>query len=306
MELSGPYRPMFYAQSWLLVHYLIRAREDHDFSRDTAAYLRAVEAGTPAREAFEEAYGVTVAGLDRRLARYASRELKYRHYELRNPLPDAELQMGLLAPHAVASRLGQIALEFDAALVAQRYFEQATATAPDDPRVLAGLGVAHRLQGRFEEAEPLLLRAVELGPEDAMNHLDLAELYHDRADATEDQTPDREFLRLARQSYVRAHRLQENHPEVLAMYGSTFVLPGEDPTEGLDALETAHDLLPSNSEVKWHLASLYVRLGRTAEARRLLRVVIAWSHGEADEARALLAELEGDTVASDEGRRAVE
>jgi hypothetical protein len=62
---------MFYAQSWLLMHYLMSGRTDHKFDVENDRYLRAVEAGTKPVEAFEQAFGLPVAGLKNALVRQA-------------------------------------------------------------------------------------------------------------------------------------------------------------------------------------------------------------------------------------------
>jgi hypothetical protein len=78
------------------------------------------------------------------------------------------------------------------------------------------------------------------------------------------------------------------------MYGSSFLIAGEEPERGLETLEHAHALLRSNLDIQLLLGRLYMRLDRDAEARELLQRVEAWGHGsgQADRARELLEELD--------------
>jgi hypothetical protein len=61
---------MFYAQSWLLVHYLMNGSPDRKFSNDAMAFLRLVETGVTAPNAFEQAFGLPVSKLHAALLAY--------------------------------------------------------------------------------------------------------------------------------------------------------------------------------------------------------------------------------------------
>jgi tetratricopeptide (TPR) repeat protein len=101
------------------------------------------------------------------------------------------------------------------------------------------------------------------------------------------------LLKRARKHYVRSYRLDPGIPETYAMYGKSFLAPGEDPARSLETLEHAYALLPSNTEIVRLLAQAYVKLGREDDARPLAERIVAWSHS-GDRANAvdeLLTEL---------------
>jgi thioredoxin-like negative regulator of GroEL len=77
---------------------------------------------------------------------------------------------------------------------------------------------------------------------------------------------------------VRSYRLDPGIPETYAMYGKSFLAPGEDPARSLETLEHAHALLPSNTDILWLFAQAYVKLGRVDDARPLAERIVAWSH----------------------------
>jgi cytochrome c-type biogenesis protein CcmH/NrfG len=130
-----------------------------------------------------------------------------------------------------------------------------------------------------------------------VHHLDFAEYWLDRAEAARTAEERKQFLSKARQEFVLANKLDDDNPETLAMYGRSFLLEGEDPAKGIDTLEFAHRLLPSEPNIKMLLASAYVAVGRSDEARPLLRAIIAWEHGEGagPAAAILLAKIESET-----------
>lgn len=97
--------PMFYAQSWLTVHYMLI--ENPVRGRQTETYLNLVSAGRPIAEAVQAAYGVSLDELDLEIRNYRNRD-KIGAYlmKFKTPLPDASDVVIRELPEAVAlSRL---------------------------------------------------------------------------------------------------------------------------------------------------------------------------------------------------------
>jgi len=77
------------------------------------------------------------------------------------------------------------------------------------------------------------------------------------------------------------------------MLGSTYTVEGQPPEPGIDPLERAARLLPSNAAIEYPLAQLHERAGHRERAIELLRRVVHRAHGNADtEATDLLERLE--------------
>lgn len=166
------------------------------------------------------------------------------------------------------------------------------------------MGDVIKARARWEEARAHFERAVELDPEDPLNQLDIGEYWHARARKTEDLDARHEMLVKARRHYVEANKLDDSRPEAYSVYGASYLFDGEDAAEGVETLEYAEHLLPSNLQIRLWLAEAYVKVGRNEEARTRLATIIAWSHGSptAEKARALLEELDAGAREREEVR----
>jgi tetratricopeptide (TPR) repeat protein len=289
---------MFYEQSCALVHWLQLGRgREHVASEEMGRYLELVTAGYSDADAFEEAFGIDIEDVRAEIDYY----LRGHYKAIAVPLSAFDYQrveprVSAMPPDAIAVGLGELTLAHEAERSAQELFEKALASNPTNARAHAGLGRALTLREDWEDAEPHLHRALALDPEDAENALDYGICLHSKAlaDAMEEQRA--ALLKQARQHYVRSYRLDPGVPETYAMYGKSFLAPGEDPARGLETLEHAYSLLPSNTEILRLLARTYVQLDRVDDARPLAERIVAWSHsGDRVEAvDELLTELAED------------
>lgn len=301
--LRGERLTMFYAQSWLLVHYLMLGRPE--FPSRNADFLRRRERGEDVQAAFESAFGVKTRSLSRKLKRYA-RSLHYVKGTLPQPLPPVETSSRPLARAEIAAELGILALRTRGAGAAQTYYEAALAADANYGPALTGVADLHKVAGRFEEAKPLYEKAIALEPTNENHELDYAEYF--LALARKDQTeksaePMRKHLVEARRHFARAYKLNPDNPEVLAMNGATYLFEGEDPARGVESLEAAHALLPAQVEIRQLLARGYIAAGEPEKARQQLETLLAWAHSDgAQEIRELLDSL--DAAGGSAGSRA--
>lgn len=291
---AGPgSQTMFYAQAWLLVHYLHAEREN--LRDELGRYLTALNDGVDPVEAFESAFGMSVAGLTSALERYVRPGRVSALQFPRDLFPEPPDPPHRVLPRAeAAQRLGVLALQLKQVALAQYLFEVAVAADPTLSRAHAGLGDALKLQGLWDESEPHFERAVELGPDEFENHLDLAEYFHNRAQATAEDQERLELFKRARRAYVRSYQLNPNDPETYAMYGATYLHEGLDVERGIETLEHARSLLPSHLRIRLMLAQAYAAVDRIDDARALLESIVIWGHSEEERAAAeeLLAGLD--------------
>jgi len=278
-QLSPAARAKFYAQSAVLVHYLVWGRPGVDFQPQLQLYLDSRRQGKAAGPAFEAAFGEDLKSLDRRMKRYST-GLRYWRGSLADSRPATPISVRGMTREEVAAALGTLSLAMGQPASALPYVEAALAANPRNAAALAGRADLHKFDGRFAEAEPLYAAAIAADPEGDLPYLDFGEYWLERAESAGSDAERREFLSLARQNFVKADKRNDQNPETLMMYGSSFLLPGEDPAKGMDTLKLANQLLPSNEQVKLALASGYMATGQPAEALSLIQAVRAWSHGE--------------------------
>jgi cytochrome c-type biogenesis protein CcmH/NrfG len=154
---------------------------------------------------------------------------------------------------------------------------------PDNATALIGLADLHKFADRYDEAVPLYERALQLEPSDAEHLLDYGEYLLDRAEAEESPDTRRQFLLEARRQFARSYQLDSNNPETLTQNGITYLFEGEDVAKGLESLQAAHALLPSQPHIQIALAQAYMAAEDGGRARDLLEGLLVTTHGELTE-----------------------
>jgi tetratricopeptide (TPR) repeat protein len=280
----------FYTQAWALVHYLHFAWEGKPIGTSLGAYLRETGSGAPVDEAVEIAFGLPLPEFDREVERYLEdRRFRYVKGRLEDLDVDASASVEAVAAGRMALELGRLSLQTGRPEQARSYFESARGLDSNRAPALAGVGVAAHQLGDPETARARLEQALAEDPDDPRIHLDYARYLHERAEGirTGDRIGERDALiGGARRHYVRSWKLDDSVPETYAMYGASFLLEGQDAAAGIESLEHAHRLLPSNAEIRLLLSEAYAAVGRYGPARDLAASVLGWSHDAESRVRA--------------------
>jgi len=289
----------FYAQAWLLVHYLVLGQAGN-VAQHLDRYLERVGRGVAVEQAFHDAFGIDVDDLDDRLQEYA-RKIPSFGLPRRDLAQGLEISVRSVSLDEIATRLGWFAFIMGKVALAQGYFERASAANPNNARASAGLAEIYRVHERWGEAEAAYRRSLELAPDDWQNELEFAEYYAFRAQRDE---ADRE-ANLA-QSRERLARVIERAPEIPeghAELGITYLIGDQPPEPGIEPLERAARLLPSHPWIEYPLAQLHYRAGHRARAIELLRRVVYQPHGDSNrDAVRLLEQLEHEANAPSDAR----
>jgi tetratricopeptide (TPR) repeat protein len=263
-------RGAFYAESWALVHYLISGNPER--RRQAAELLRLAQTGTLPAKLFGEAFGNDPAALERELRTYVK---SYTFNSTRLPLR-AEANLAMEArplPWAdVLYRLGDLLANLsqggdDHRAAAGEHFRAALAVQPNHGPALAGLGYLEELSGNRQEARALYEKAAQLAPDDFLIQ------YRYAAILLKDDE-DLDSLRKARAALARAVRLRPDFGEAWAQLGYTYQREDVLPAEAVQALETAHRLLPSRMEIAYNLALAYARSGARQKAADLIETTL--------------------------------
>lgn len=317
-------RGIFYAQSWALVHYLMRGNPDR--APQLGRYLMLLQNGRTRDEAFREAFQTDAPSLLSELAAYLRNsrffytrlkftELKVPSETRTDPMPweDVVARIGDFLAHGSEDRLPD----------AERFLNAALAANPAHSGALASLVWIRVLQNRYDDVAGLVARAVASGSTDfrvyyygglsRMHELSQTVQFAGRLDAKARAT-----LEEARSDFRRSIELNDGFPEAQAALGRSYLAEvGPAAADGIPILEAAVARLPSREDLARDLQSLRERARfdaagasgsgppATPRPERLVRnaeldrVHALLAKGQIDEAIAALEELLRSTPEED-------
>jgi hypothetical protein len=270
----------YYAQSWLLTHYVMA---EPGRRAAMGRYVQALARGDDPRTAFPAAFGMTPAELDRTMRNYV-RRITFHRIERDAPPPPAPVTMVRLASQGLNPPLIEAALLMG---VPQRVRETLLARA----RRLGDDDYGRRVQARAEivygelaSADRLLDPMLAAAPGDT-GLLYLKGLRHLVAARREPLARGAQY-RLAGRHFARVINADPNHWQALFRYAET--LPAERllTDNGQNILLLAVSLAPQVDEIRMAAAHLLLLRGRFAEAEGLLLPLSDTVHDPARSTRA--------------------
>jgi hypothetical protein len=266
-------RSVYFAETWALLHYLMRGNEAR--TPQLSKFVALLGKDRPQDEAFREAFQTDYATLYGELVAYVRNNKRYfynraKFTELK---PPSETRVAPMTYEQVLVRLGDLlASDRDRAAEAERYYQAALAADPASSGALAGLGWLRREQKREDEAAALLTKAAEGGSTDyrvyyAIGRLRWEEFTKRPFDPSAPSAGQKELLDAARSALRTSIELEPDFAEARAALGRTYRAepPGANLDEGIAALEEAHRRLPSREDVAQDLALLDGRRGEKAK-----------------------------------------
>jgi hypothetical protein len=292
-ELPKARRDVFYAQSWLLMHYM---RSDPKRAEQLDAATQAIAKGEPPLKAFETATGMTMAQLTTALHKYNKLPLLTLKDVMATP---PQVTVTRLPPSADDLILDNLRLIFNE-------------TGSDDPKILAGI---RRQAARYPGdalAETTLARA-----EFTLGDVAAGEAIMKRRLAAQPDDPETllqagtgqviagmrepaqktERFRAARPLLAKAYQADKRDFRTLYAYALSRSIEPAFPTENdLNALLEARGLAPAVDEVSLRAGVALLERGQKADAAKVLGRIVNNPHGgeAAVQAKAL---LEGKTLA---------
>ena len=270
----------FYAQSWLLVHYLMQGQEQK-LRPKLSQFLTRLEQGYPQNQAFRDAFAMEAAQLQEELKDYLRQFLfTYTVIDSKDlaavapvrvaPLPYEEVlfYLGDLLAHQGRERLHE----------AEAYFNSAISANPNDALGYAGLGFVEMNRGSITAAQRYFEKAI------ALNQPLPAIYYHygnclmegikSRVQVNLHDPSIQKIARDARSAFRAAIDLDHEFIEAHAALGETFIFDLDSPLEeGITALDFALQRLPSRMDIALNLQTLCALNGDSAIAQILLNRV---------------------------------
>lgn len=291
---------MFYAQAWVLTHYLVLGSERAGEPRagQDGRYVTLLNQGVAQDAAIEQTFG-DLDALQDELREYVARG-KIPYLSARasafpadvsvrsSPVPLSTVQLQLAELQMLLARNGPRHVRH-----ARQLVDRVLAVEPHNIRArILNASILAR-EGRLTPSE--LESVLSDVPEDAFLAVQAGDLITGILRGSKMPPAQRlELTDTARRLYGTALALDPESPAALAGLGATY-LYDPDPIDGIRALEQARTRVRWSTDVSLLLARLYMRTNETGHrrARALLEEVIVWTHDprQAQEARAHLGRL---------------
>lgn len=279
-----PNSPMFYAQSWSMIHMLLLGHHAGFERRDhlLADYVLDIQRGEQPQQALGRHFANEYRSLETDLRRYIGRESRIPRLSI--PLGQFDYnpryRRTLLSTEELTYRLGLLASR-QSALRARKMFRWALHTYPDSPKALIGMGVAQRIAGRYGEAVEYVGASLARAPEDPYAHFEYADTVslacqEQRRSADDKLSLDcAGLLPKAQRSYARALQLAPDNPEFQANYAVTLLRAGQ-LDQATRLLTNAMKTSPWSPGLSFALGESFRRQGRFELAKPLLNRAAVW------------------------------
>lgn len=285
----------FYAESWLLTHYLM---SDPERFKQFQAYASAVARGADPVEAMVTATGLSTDALDQALRRYMNTGLRYTQYK-RTDFTAPQITITELPPSADALLLDRLEL-------VGHYYKDASPGYPDLIRSRAARFPGDQLaalalgQTELELGDPARGRAVledwiKGHPDDADAMFVLGDHLLDQAREEEDETRSATLRSDARALLQRAAQVAPNDYRVLYAYAqSRYGEPGFPTVETQTLLINAYKRAPQVDSLRFELVQVLMARRHWREAEALLKPLVNSPHGGevVDKAREMMKRVQ--------------
>lgn len=259
---EGNRRSVFYAQSWLTVHYMMLKHKTPELD----AYLNLTDTQhVPLAQAFEKAFGMTTDQFDKELEKYLHGTMQY----LRAPAPQEDAGTFDIHPLSNADKEATLAdfkfhmKDYHAAGIAD--FKRILSEDPNNTLANRELAYSFLQQGQFEEAAPYLKRASETGSTDPRVHFFNAMLLSRSRSGM--MSLDTEKVDQVQAELKKAIELDPNYAEAYNLLALTQSQKG-DLDAAIQSQAKAVELSPRNEFFLMNLSNYQMRAEKWDDARK--------------------------------------
>lgn len=277
---------VFYAQSWALVHYLMLGNNGQRRPQMNQ-FVSLMATGVPMQEAFTKAFQIDFAALEKELSNY----IKGSSYPVLNYtskekfLFDDEMTTEPISETEVNFYLGDL-LAHQRRAEAEQYLQTAIRLDPTFAPPYASLGLTRIYKGNFEEAQTYLEKAVAYDKE-GKNHLIYyyyaMALMREGADSSGTQIIGHQIaaprVQQIRTNLQKAIQIRPSFSHAYSLLAFLNLTAGEQLDETAALLKRAMQDAPSNQELAYQLAQVYLRQQKMDAAKNLLTPI---AHNAAD------------------------
>lgn len=264
---------IFYAESWMLMHYLLQG-ESQKRRPQLARFIDLIRSNLSVDEAFQQAFQISLDAFEKNFKSYVQ-GAKYMAtavtFEKKLDF-DAQMQSAPVTEAEAQAYLGDLLLHTRRFNDAESHLQQALTLSPELPMAQASFGMLRVRQGRLADARQYLEKAVAGNSQNYLAHFyyayALSGLTFEGSQVINNYAP--EEAKTMRAELRKAIALKPDFPESYALLGFINVVRNEEIDETIELLKRALTMSRSNQRVFFMLAQLYMRKENFAEARQLL------------------------------------
>ena len=264
---NGSHRSLFYAESWLVVHYFY----DKQWLLEIAPYFAlAVGRGVPVEEAIRQTFGTSATDLDVAVRQYLSRN-QLRSYRI--PVPSgsgsaeyAVRRLAMADARAVLADVHVHSQDYQDKAVTE--FEEVLKLEPGNTAALRGMGYAYLIKHEYQRAAEYFTKAIEHDADDPRLLYYSALLAQD--EGGRGLSGDREQLGLAQKQLEKSIALNPEFADAYRLLALTYVSLGKK-DQALRTIRKAVELSPRNERYLFNLAQIDMVNGRYDESIVALR-----------------------------------
>lgn len=270
----------FYAQSWLLTHFLLHS--NYEVQRQFNKFISKISHSKQHDHIFEDIYNLSIEALRQQLDAYLlKKNFGYKQLTSRQLQIEVKIKTRQISPENTLFQLGNLLAHQGRERFedARNLFRSSLAINEKFGASFAGLGFIAMLEGKHENARRYLKKAASLSSEDAWVQYQYAQNIASQRNISfsgmnNDQAGGEDSMLKARKAFQRTIKLSPNFMEAYAGLGRTYLFDLESPsTEGIAAMEAAYSRLPARIDIAVDLLTLYAQNENTKKADILLQSI---------------------------------
>jgi Flp pilus assembly protein TadD len=261
------HRSVFYAESWISVHYFMS--QSAEMMKKLAAYDRLLRGGATIPDAIRAAFGMEPEQLEKAIRDYFRND---RYLAFKTTVPEGAENINMTS--RVLDDLETSILLADVDVHTPDYeqrglaaFQQIASKQPDNPLVNRALGYAALKKEDWQKAEQYFTRATAQPVKDPQTYYLLA-LAMTRGGIFNNQSP--EELDKVRKLLNTAISLDPNYADAYGLLGVTLSF-AESKDDAVNALKKAMALSPRNEFYVYNLVGVFLRFHDVDNAVALLK-----------------------------------
>ncbi len=262
-------RSIFYAQAWAIIHYFIANKKNEAMSNFLTLSLKNV----PEEKAFQEAFQMTYAQMERELRKYVEQNsYKYTTVTFKTKLNfDTEMKTSVLSEADSNAYLGDLLFHTHRPDDAEPFLQNALAQKPDSSMANTSLGMVKVSQRKYQDAKNYLEKAISQDPKNHLAYYQYASLLsrEGRDEFGYVESFPKEKTTRIRELLKKAIALNPAFTESYELLAFVSLVSNEGLDEAVVAMRKALAYQPGSQRYVMRIAEIYMRQEKFDEASEI-------------------------------------